>query len=286
MTAPFLGFLKWNGSKRELAPTLDSSFGPCKGVWRENMIGSGAVFFYRASQGSITRAVLSDANERLISTHLAVRDQIDDVLAELDKLCWGEDYKDHYYGVRNHYNADARTGPLCAARTIWLNKAGFNGLFRENKKGAFNVPVGRYKRPSRPSEAALRRASELLQIAEIRLLDCIEAAALAGEDDQLYSDPPYIPVSNTSAFTTYIKGGFGPSKQRELMVALAAAADRGAQVGYSNSNTPLARALCREFYFTVGLHQVRRSSSAKASGRGRVKEVLAFAHREHMQEAA
>lgn len=278
MTAPATvkPFLKWNGSKRQLADLIDTSFGPCQGVWRENMIGSGAVFFLRASRGTIRSAVLSDANPRLIATYIALRDQVDGVLAELDLLDWSEGYREGYYTVRDAFNRGAPSGPTCAARLIYLNKAGYNGLYRENKSGGFNVPVGRYKRPSRPSEDHLRSVSRLLSIADLRILDCTEAADLAQAGDQLYSDPPYIPASDTSAFTQYTRGGFGPSEQKALVESLDRARRRGVHVGYSNSDTETVHDLCRSVGLPASVHDVRRSSSAKSSGRGIVKEVLTF----------
>jgi DNA adenine methylase len=137
--------LKWAGGKARLAPQISVAFGEkCRGRYFEPFIGSGAVFLHRRAAGEVEDAVLADANGKLAAVHIVVRDHLDLLLEALDRMP-KDDYRDRYYEMRESYNRGPHQGPEHAARFIWLNRAGFNGLYRENKRGDFNVPVGRYK---------------------------------------------------------------------------------------------------------------------------------------------
>ncbi|MCA9491504.1 MAG: Dam family site-specific DNA-(adenine-N6)-methyltransferase, partial [Myxococcales bacterium] len=131
--------LKWAGGKSRLAPQIASAFAsPCEGTYYEPFVGSAAVYLHLKAEGKIGRAVLSDANEKLVAVHRAVRDRVDDLLDALASLPT-EDWRERYYEVREAYNVGPFAGPLHAARFIWLNRAGYNGLYRENRRGEFNV---------------------------------------------------------------------------------------------------------------------------------------------------
>lgn len=270
--------LKWAGGKSRLAPQISAAFdGPCEGTFIEPFLGSGAYYLYRYSAGEIGEAVISDANPKLVVVHQVVRDRVDDLLAELEKMP-REEYREAYYGVREAYNAGPHTGPRHAARFIWLNRAGFNGLYRENRRGMFNVPVGRYKSLSIPSEERFREVSEALKPAEILTASFDEVMRRAGKGDQIYCDPPYVPLNATAAFTAYCKSPFGLREQQDLADSSVRAAFRGAQVVLSNHDLPLVR---NELYPEtsgfkhVARPQVSRAISRNISTRKPITEVIA-----------
>lgn len=270
--------LKWAGGKSRLASQICDAFDSgCEGTFFEPFVGSAAVYLYRQSQGRVAEAVLSDVNPKLVALHRAVRDRVDDLLDELERL-GTEDYRERYYDIRTAFNEGPHEGPAHAARFIWLNRAGFNGLYRENKKGQFNVPVGRYKRLSIPSEEDFRRVSELLQPAELRVGGFEEIMKAAGRRDQVYCDPPYVPLNATAAFTSYAGGGFGLDAQQALAHAAMKAAFRGAQVVLSNHDLPLVRnELYKEScgFRHVARPMVGRAISRKVKSRKKIKEVIA-----------
>jgi DNA adenine methylase len=288
-------YLKWAGGKARLAARIREELGGPSSLYIEPFCGALSVFLERADQGEIGEAVLVDANQQLIETHLAVQRNLDLLLEQLDKLPWGEDYTEHYSGLRDRYNASKdeaqersvrgyQRGLERAALFIWLNKACFNGLYRVNKQGAFNVPVGRYKRPSRPSEETLREVSRALQCATLlcadfrqvhgfaKLVDLYDAPMVA---DQVYLDPPYAPLSVTADFTAYTKGGFDYRCQMELALLAASVADRGARVVASNHDVPEVRGMYERLGFTVHAIEVQRSVGASAGTRKKVGELLA-----------
>ncbi|MCB9682949.1 MAG: Dam family site-specific DNA-(adenine-N6)-methyltransferase [Alphaproteobacteria bacterium] len=271
--------LKWAGGKSRLAELIDSAFEvPCRGTYLEPFIGSAAVYLHRRAAGSVEGdAVLGDANPKLVAMHEAVRDVVDDVLAELATLPDVE-YRDVYYEVRDAFNAGPHHGPRHAARFLWLNRAGFNGLYRENRAGAFNVPVGRYKAVSVPDEAAFRRVSDLLQGTEFVSGSFEEVLRRAGRHDQVYCDPPYVPLTQSAAFTAYCKSPFGLREQRELALEAQRAAFRGAQVVLSNHDLPLVRDVLYPTsagFRVVARPEVSRAISRDVQGRKPILEVIA-----------
>lgn len=270
--------LKWAGGKARLAPRIREAFGfPCRGTYFEPFCGSGAVYLYLRERGDVERAVLSDVNPKLIAAHAAVRDDVEAVLGALDALP-GDDWRERYYEIREAFNAGPWEGPEHAARFFWLNRAGFNGLYRENKRGLFNVPVGRYTRLRMPDPARFRSVSRALQGVELVAAPFDAVLSRAGAGDHVYCDPPYVPLSVTASFTSYQKQAFGPEKQHGLALAARRAALAGARVVLSNHDLPLVR---KELYPTdrgfehVARPKVKRAISRKASSRGNVAEVIA-----------
>lgn len=275
-------YLKWAGGKARLATRIREEFGgACEGVYIEPFCGALAVFLDRVENCEINSALLADANERLIETHRAVQQTIDDVLYEVEKLPWGDDWKDHYATNRARFNeTPARivgddTTPEHAALFIWINKTCFNGLYRVNRSGKFNVPAGSYKRPSRPAEADLRAVSQALQCAELVCMDYDLAFAIHGGDMQYYLDPPYAPLSATADFTAYTKGGFDYRHQMKLALNAADAADQGAKVIASNHDVPEVRGMYERLGFRIHALQVQRSVGASSDTRKKVGEILA-----------
>jgi DNA adenine methylase len=271
--------LKWAGGKARLASTIDAAFAkPCKNTYFEPFLGAGALFLYRREAGKLLGdVVLSDRNAKLIETHIAIRDDVEGVLKALSYMPTLE-YRDVYYEVREQFNTLEQVGNEHAARFLWLNRAGFNGLYRENKSGIYNVPVGRYKCVSLPSAEAFRTVSKALQGVTLLSESFETIIAQAGVGDQVYCDPPYVPLTATANFTAYCKAPFSHSHQLSLSASAREAAERGAVVLLSNHDTPIVR---EELYpVTAGfrvLHKlsVRRSISQNASKRGKASELLA-----------
>jgi DNA adenine methylase len=232
--------LKWAGGKSKLAPTIGELLGErCDGVYHEPFLGSGSVFLRLKADGKIQRAVLGDINQRLVAFHTAIRDVPGEVIRWLGTLDFGDEWRSLYNDVRVVFNSLPPDSPssLQAARFLWLNRACFNGLYRENKAGQFNVPVGRYDKLAMPSADHIRAVSALLQGVDIRCQSFEDAMESVAVGDWLYADPPYIPMSETSNFTAYSSGGFGAHEHKALADSAINAANRGARVVVSNSDT-------------------------------------------------
>ena len=292
--------LKWAGGKRQLLPALEPYYPPTFERYLEPFVGSGAVFFHLASAGMLDgrTVILSDINADLIGCYRAVRDETESVIASLQAL-----EREHrrrgdacYYDVRderfnplrairmNDANPAAAASaypPELAAMLIFLNRTGFNGLFRLNKSGEFNVPAGRYREPRicdpehiRAVAAVLRRRGVTI---EYRGFD--EALGEAGKGDFVYCDPPYAPLSRTSSFANYTAAGFASLDQQRLLQAVVRACRRGAHVVMSNSSAPeietayQARA-ARQVKIAVHRVPARRSINSRATSRGPVDELI------------
>jgi len=233
--------LKWAGGKARLADRIARAFGAgCTGTYYEPFLGSAAVFLALKSEGRVRRAVLSDVNAKLVEVHIAVRDQVEQVLAELDALSL-DGWEDRYYEVRERFNDGPFHGPAHAARFLWLNRTGYNGLYRENRSGRYNVPRGRHRTVNLPSADHFRRVSELLADTELLSVGFEEVLDQARHGDQVYCDPPYVPLDATSRFTDYCRLPFGHDEQLALAGASRRAAARGAHVVLSNHDLPIVR---------------------------------------------
>jgi DNA adenine methylase len=268
--------LKWAGGKARLAPQIAEAFGgPCTGTYFEPFVGSAAVYLHLRATGRVRRAVLSDANEKLVAVHRAVRDDVDRLLDALRTLPT-DDWRDRYYEVREAYNQGPFDGPLHAARFLWLNRAGYNGLYRENRRGEFNVPCGKYAALKLPDADQFRAVSKLLQDAEIRTSTFQEVLREAAAGDHVYCDPPYVPLSATACFTGYCSLKFDLEEQHALALAARKAAFTGATVVLSNHDLPVVRNELyppRDGFRHVAKPRVARAISRGA--RGSVDEVIA-----------
>jgi len=263
-------FLKWAGGKGQLLPDLIARLPECFAAYHEPHVGSGALFFTLASHGVPSQAYLSDVNPALIDTYLAVRDQVEDVIAILKKHQKKHD-RDYYYLVRA-IDPSRLTLAGRAARIIYLNKTCYNGLYRENKRGQFNVPFGRYTNPTICDAANLRNVSRVLQGVDIAQRGYASALDCARPGDFVYFDPPYQPLSATSSFTAYNRNGFGEDDQRRLRDVFAQLAERSVRVMLSNSDTPLIH----ELYvgFTIDRVYATRSINSKSNRRGKIAELI------------
>ncbi len=261
-------FLKWVGGKARLLGQYEDFFPKSYERYHEPFIGGGAVFFNLAPE----QARISDVNGRLIETYEVIRDQLPELIEQLTKHRESHN-ESHYYRQRERMNAPRGLNKVQrAALFIYLNKTCFNGLYRENRRGDFNVPIGRYTNPSVYSIPNLVAVSRALQDVEIAQGSFTGVLDHAEPGDLVYFDPPYVPVSATSNFTGYAKGGFDDGLQIELARTFAKLARRGCYVMLSNSDCDYVR----ELYAGWRIESVTagRSINARADRRGRVGEVV------------
>jgi DNA adenine methylase len=282
--------LKWAGGKRQLLQALGERYPASFDRYLEPFFGSGAVFFDLLNRGLLAgRDVrLADVNPDLVGTYRTLRDQTEEVIAALEGLA--AEYRrrgvEAYYDVRDRrFNpwraADRGYTPELAAMLIFLNRTGFNGLFRLNRSGGFNVPAGRYTDPTICDPDHLRSVARAFRTPGVRidLRPFDETLADAGAGDFVYLDPPYAPLSKTASFANYTAGGFTHQDQQRLLQAVIAACERGARVVLSNSSAPeIVKAYRHPEAKAVGLEldfvEARRAINSRATARGVVHEVI------------
>jgi DNA adenine methylase len=270
-SVPAKPVLKWAGGKRRLAPRIVAKLPDRIGTYYEPFLGSAAVFFHLAAEGRFRRAVLSDANGALMDVYLALQKNVRKLIRVLESKRYQKLGEDAYYEIRALDPGELDSFER-AARTIYLNKTGYNGLYRLNRSGQFNVPFGRYTRPTIFLADRLLAAGAALQKAELRVNDFTLAVADADRGDAVYFDPPYVPLSRTSAFTAYSKDVFGPEQHERLADVFGALAKRGVRAVLSNSDTRLTRELYESF--DTERIVVARPINSDATKRGGVGELL------------
>ncbi len=255
--------VKWAGGKRALLPALLSLSPQRFRCYFEPFLG-GASFFLALRPA---QATLGDANAELIGLYCTVRDSPSEVMAALDALQPFVEDPESYYRIRSTQPASL-TPPQRAARFIFLNKAGFNGLYRVNRRGEFNVPFGTHaSRPTLYDAPNLAAVSRLLRGATLKNADFEDVLGDAGEGDFAYLDPPYAPLTPTANFTQYTSSSFSEGDQTRLASAVQRAVERGCHVLVSNSDTALVRAL----YGRYKLHRLRASRNINSDGAKRQK---------------
>ena len=264
--------LKWAGGKGRLLPELVERVDRAGefGRYHEPFFGGGALFFelYRSGRLPAGGARLSDANPNLMAVYEGVREDVEAVI-ELLKAHREAHCKEYYYAVREVVPENL---PAQAARIIYLNRTCYNGLYRENKQGKFNTPMGDYNNPAILDAENLREAAKALRQAEIATASFEEVLNHAAPGDFVYFDPPYVPLSDSANFTSYAKNGFGEKEQRLLAEAMSELDKKGVKVLLSNSMTPLIQELYQRF--TVDTVHAPRLVNSKAGGRGNVEEAL------------
>lgn len=267
-------FLKWAGGKSQLLAQFEPLYPPRPTVARyvEPFVGSGAVYFDVRCRLRPRRAILADGNAALIDAYRGVRDHVEQVIRLLRRHKEAHSER-RYYEVRSQ-RPDRLSPAARAARLIYLNKTCFNGLYRVNSRGEFNVPIGRYVAPAILDETNLRAAAAALAGAELKAAHFSEAASYARAGDFVYCDPPYHPLSATSHFTSYTEGAFGPADQEELARVARALHAKGCLVMLSNSECDFIRDLYRDPAFKIHVVHARRSINSKAERRGRIREVV------------
>lgn len=258
-------FLKWAGGKSKLIEQYIPYFPKNFRTYYEPFLGGGAVFFHLNPPS----AFLADINPELVNAYRCVKDDVETLIQSLE-IHQLRHNKDYYYEIRKQ---NGITKIERAARLIYLNKTCYNGLYRENSQGEFNVPIGKYKNPKICNAAVLRSASAALQQAGIdgRSFEYILENA-SSSDDFVYFDPPYHPLSATSNFTAYSRSSFTQDDQISLRDVFAELARRGVKVMLSNSDCPFIRQLYSDFNI-YSISSLRRINS-NGSKRGLISEVL------------
>ncbi len=262
--------LKWAGGKAGLLQQLRPLLPP--GVERrryvEPFLGGGAMFFHLRPR----RALLGDINPALIATYQQIRDNVESVIGYLERLAQ-EHNPETYYRVRQTYNSAKNLAAAHrAALFIYLNKTCFNGLHRVNRKGHFNVPLGRYARPGISNPAGLRAASRELGRAELQCRSFENLLRTARPGDFIYLDPPYQPLSPSSNFTSYARDGFNGDDQRLLRDVFSELDRRGCKLMLSNSDVPVIRDLYQRF--RIEMVAALRAINCDARNRGRISELV------------
>ncbi len=264
-------FLKWVGGKRQLLPELLKTVEAAQPYrhYHEPFLGGGALFFALARTGRLREtSYLSDVNQNLTEAYIGLRDETE-VVIELLKKHRAKHTEKYYYKVRGRV---PHTLAERAARLIYLNKTCYNGLYRENSKGQFNAPFGRYKNPLICDEENLRAVAKALSGVNIATKGFALVLGSAKRGDLVYFDPPYHPVSETASFTAYSRGGFPERAQRELRDICARLTKRGVKTILSNSMTDFTRTLYKDYFFYRVF--AKRVVNSNAERRGKVPEAL------------
>ena len=260
--------VKWVGGKRQLMFELLKNMPKNYNRYFEPFIGGGALFFELQPEN----AYVSDMNEELINLYLVVRDNVEELITDLKTH---EITKEYFLQIRNVDRTEGYKNwskIKKASRFIYLNRTCFNGMYRVNSRGEFNVPFGHYKNPRIVDENNLYNCSKLLQDTEIRHADFSAILEKVKKGDFVYFDPPYVPLSETSSFTSYTKDGFDIDMQFKLRDVCDELDSMGVKFMLSNSDTKLVN----ELYENYNIKKVfaSRQINANANGRGKITEVL------------
>ena len=271
-------FVKWVGGKRQLLAQFrekglypPSGFNAEKHTYFEPFLGGGAVFFDLLP----LQASINDINSELTTTYKVIRDNVTDLISELNSGEYIYD-KDIFLGIRA-WETETVSELKRAARFIYLNRTCFNGMYRVNKSGKFNVPFGRYNNPLICDEVNLRKVSQILSNVSVNNKSYKYVLDEAKKGDFIYFDPPYDPVSKTASFTSYSNDVFLKNEQEELRDTFKELDRKGCFVMLSNSDTPFINSLFESKEKEgIMIHKVQagRSINSVASKRGRVSEVL------------
>ena len=288
-------FLKWAGGKRQLISEIEarlpSDIDECSS-YVEPFIGGGAVLFHLLESRRFDEVHISDINPELVLCYRTLQEDADGVIKHLSKMIESypseqEDRKESYYAIRGDWNSDV--GKISSlsktqkakrtAQTLFLNKTCFNGLFRVNRKGEFNVPIGSYVNPSFPSSEGLLEVQKALQGIIIHEAPFEECESWVRKDSFVYFDPPYRPLSDTANFVSYAKGDFNDQDQERLATLFRELDQKGAKVLLSNSdpkNTVPEDDFFDDLYsgFTIDRVEANRAINSNPDRRGAITELL------------
>lgn len=260
--------IKWAGGKRQLLSQLLECLPKSFNRYFEPFVGGGALFFEIQPENGY----ISDTNEELINLYCTVRDNVYELIDDLNKH---ENTKEYFLKIRN-LDRTSKYKDISnverASRFIYLNRTCFNGLYRVNSQGQFNVPFGKYKNPKIVNIDNLLNCSVLLKNTEIRYADFSMVLDSAKKGDFIYFDPPYVPLSQTSSFTSYTKEGFGMNEQVKLKEVCDELNYKGVKFMLSNSDTNIVRNLYADY--NVETVFASRQVNANANGRGKITEVI------------
>ena len=266
-------FVKWAGGKQQLIEQFESLFPKKFNNYFEPFVGSGAVAFYVLQKYNPKKVLLSDINTELVNAYNIVKADVKSLIVALKQHRESHlaDKPKYYYKVRG-----VDPGKLSelekAARFIYLNKTCFNGLYRVNSKGGFNVPIGSYKNPDIVQEDKLKRISGLLKNVSVNSQHFENILKSAKKGDFVYLDPPYHPLMKGRSFTTYTKGNFLEEEQKLLAEVFEQLDDKGCYVMESNSDTKFVKDLYKGF--NISFVQAKRLINSNAEGRGAISEVV------------
>ena len=293
-------FLKWAGGKNQLLPVFNQRLpnhileNKTIETYVEPFVGGGAMFFNLKKNYRIKKSVVSDINRELIMAYQVIKNDHEELInllmdKEKHHLNLDEDgRKENYYGIRHEYNSRFMDMDFThynnrwierTAHLIFMNKTCFNGLYRQNKQGAFNVPFGRYKNPKICDSENIRLANKALKNTEILCVDFKDTEKYVDENTFVYLDPPYRPINKTSNFTTYSKDGFNDTDQIKLASFYTKMNDLGAFLMLSNSdpkNYDPGDEFFDELYQNFNIERVpaKRNINSDASGRGLINELI------------
>jgi len=265
-------FVKWAGGKTQLLSQFEPLIPDDFNSYVEPFIGSGAMFFFMKKNFELDNIIISDNNEELINVYKTVQNNIDELFVLLQEHKSNHS-KEYYYEIRSTLVEEL--SPLeRAARFLYLNKTCFNGLYRVNSKGLFNVPIGSYKNPNIVNEKNIREANELLDGVTIKLQAFENSLEYVKSGDFVYFDPPYYPLSKTANFTSYTKNAFLDEEQNKLADVYHKMDQLNCKLMLSNSDTPFIHNLYSGNGYRVEKVQARRMINSNASKRGAIDEVL------------
>lgn len=264
-------FIKWAGGKKQLLDQFKPFFPEKIERYFEPFVGGGTVAFYLLkTHPEIKKIFLSDINEELITTYRVMKNNLNELM-DLLKEYKKEHNKEFYYKIRSQ-DVSKLTAVQIAARFIYLNKTCFNGLYRVNSKGGFNVPMGSYKDPAICPEEDLREISRFLQKDDLHAKQFHESVKAAMKGDFIYFDPPYYPLNRTSSFTKYTKEAFLEKEQEHLAKVFRELDEKGCNVMLSNSDTDFIKNLYKGY--NINLVKATRMINCDATKRGKINEVV------------
>ena len=262
--------LKWAGGKRQLLPVLIKNIPDKFNTYYEPFIGGAALLISLYSLNKINESVISDINKDLYNLYKTIKENPQQLIDELDNLEF-KNNKEDYYKARELFNSTEDPANR-SALLIYLNRHGYNGLYRVNSSNKFNVPFGKYNNPGMPSSRNIMSLSELFQSCTIMNSDFELTVNNAKKGDFVYFDPPYMPLSKTSYFTGYTHSGFDEKDQERLAKTFQELSDRGVYVMESNSSTDFIKELYKDFNLLEV--DARRNINSVGTKRNSIKELI------------
>jgi len=268
-------FVKWAGGKRQLIPTLNENLPKSFGTYFEPFLGGGALLFHMLTERNGQKCSISDLNSDLVLAYTTIRDRVDSLITSLKnhEKNYQKDSQSYYYAVREN---NPRSQIEKTSRLLFLNRTCFNGLYRVNRKGKFNVPLGKYTNPNIVNEENLRSVSNILQASRVSI-ECRDFEAVlrtAKKGDLVYFDPPYQPVSETANFTSYTNKNFSYDDLNRLVDLCKNLDEKGCKVLLSNSDSKEVSDLFSKKPWHVNRIQANRSINSNSKKRTGHFELL------------
>ncbi len=275
LTASPKPFVKWAGGKRQLIPEIEKHLPEKFSSYFEPFLGGGALLFHLLSENKNLKGYVSDLNSDLILSYVTIRDNLSSLIKSLQKHSdnYFSDSKSYYYSVRE---SNPKSQVEKVSRLLFMNRTCFNGLYRVNSKGKFNVPLGRYSNPNIVQEENLRSVNQFLNHNKIiiKCQDFSSTVEKAKKGDFVYFDPPYQPVSKTANFTSYTNGNFGLNDLKRLAKVSNQLAKKGVNVLLSNSSSKQVRELFSSKAWEIFEIQANRAINSDSNKRTGHSELL------------